>query len=172
MALFYSASFSPNANALSIRYDLSLRHWGQFYFPYQDWHWGKAQAAAESNLNPDARSYCGAVGLFQLMPSTAKGLKVNPYDPEQNIMGGIRYDRQLWRIWRGIKDPGARHDFTFASYNAGPGWIIKALRKIHGAQSWAPVGAALPAVTGPGNARQTNSYIAHIRAFYKRFTGQ
>ena len=49
----------------------------------------------ESDGNPQAKSRAGAVGLMQLMPSTAKDLRVNPRCPRQNVKGGVAYLRKL-----------------------------------------------------------------------------
>ncbi len=154
-------SVSAGANSL----DNAFRHWGQFYFPFQDWkHW-KAQGLAESGLNPRATSWCGARGIMQLMPSTAEMLGVNPFDPEGNIQGGIKYDRSLLRFWLKVPAAADRLDLIYASYNAGPGWILKAQR-LAGSCIWADVSKRLPAVTGK-NAGQTITYVKHIEAFYE-----
>jgi hypothetical protein len=71
----------------------------------------------ESGGNPDALSSAGAIGLMQLMPTTAKGLGVNPYDPKRNLEGGIKYLSQLADKYDG--------DYTraLAAYNAGSGRV-------------------------------------------------
>src|SRR5215469_12187380 len=69
-------------------------------------------------LSNDAVSPKGARGIMQLMPDTAKGLGVDPTDPNQNVTGGVRYIRQLQDRF------GAdRPDLIAAGYNAGPNAI-------------------------------------------------
>ncbi len=79
-----------------------------------------ALAWSESNFRPEALSGAGAIGMTQLMPATAQGMGVDPYDPEQNLEGGARYLKvQLDRF-------GGRADLALAAYNAGPTAVRKA----------------------------------------------
>lgn len=80
----------------------------------------KAIAKAESNFNPNCTSHCGAMGIMQLMPGTAKGLGVkDAYDPEQNIMGGAKLISNLLDKYDGSLS------LALAGYNAGTGNVKK-----------------------------------------------
>jgi soluble lytic murein transglycosylase-like protein len=78
---------------------------------------------SESNFHPAAVSHAGAIGLAQLMPGTAAGMGVDPWDPVQNLVGGARFLRgQLERF--------GSADLALAAYNAGPGRVEAAGRRI------------------------------------------
>jgi membrane-bound lytic murein transglycosylase MltF len=87
-----------------------------------------AQGYQESQLNQQAKSHVGAVGVMQIMPATGAELKVGDIRvTESNIHAGAKYMDQL--MTRYFKDadfsPTNRALFAFASYNAGPGNIAK-----------------------------------------------
>lgn len=74
--------------------------------------------ASESGGDPEAVSPAGAVGLMQLMPDTAARLGVDPWDPEQNVEGAVRYLSSLLSAFRSV-------DLSLIAYNAGPGFASR-----------------------------------------------
>lgn len=107
-----------------------------------DWRLLASQMYQESLFDPRARSWAGAAGLLQLMPATAREMGVSdPYDPEQNVAGGVRYLQWLEEQWlNDVPDPDQRLRFVLASYNTGRGHVQDAQRLAtkngHDPQNW------------------------------------
>ena len=102
-------------------YDHIIRHYCQKYAI--DQQLVKLVIEKESQFNPKAVSKSGAIGLMQLMPATAEILGVDdPYDPWENIKGGVSYLRDLFDIF----DDDV--ELVLAAYHAGPGLVRKLKR--------------------------------------------
>lgn len=108
----------------------------------------KAIMMAESNFNPYAISPKGAQGLMQLMPDTARLMKVdNPFDPDENIKGGIRYIKMLEEIFKGDLE------LILAAYNAGPQRVMEHKMSV-------------PPI------EETKTYIKRVKHYYNRLKKQ
>ena len=75
-------------------------------------------AKLESNFCHEKKSPYGAVGVFQLMPSTAKKLGFNPWYINENIKGGLTYYKMMYKQFGSM-------ELALAAYNAGPGNVAK-----------------------------------------------
>lgn len=120
-----SEYFSAKTGKIS-EYDDLLKD----YSKYLDWDWRILASLIyqESRFDNQARSWAGAVGLMQLLPSTAEQYGVTDLtDPYQNLEAGIKYLVWLDNFWeREIADKDERIKFVLASYNIGLGHIMDA----------------------------------------------
>lgn len=99
-------------------------------------------AKQESNFQNHKQNPSGAVGVFQLMPSTAKRMGLNPYNLNDNIKGGIMYYQMMYKKFGSM-------DLALAAYNAGPGNVAK--------------------YKGVPPFRETKSFINKIKTNYKTY---
>ena len=132
----YSFDFTDkpiNNSKWTKKYDIYFNKYTKRYFgPGFEYKWFKSQSIAESALNADAESWVGAKGLMQIMPATYRDIKEhNEFiigkieNPRWNIEAGIYYDKYLFNNWKAKRPFIDRLAFTFASYNAGMGNILK-----------------------------------------------
>jgi len=115
-------------------------------------------AEVESAFHPSARSRAGAVGLYQLMPQTAKslGLSVEPTDerliPEENARAAARYLRHLYRRF-------GDWSLVLAAYNAGETRVHRLLTETE-ANSYEMIAPLLPA--------ETRAYVPKMDSVLRR----
>ena len=98
-------------------------------------------AKLESGFCHEKKSPYGAVGVFQLMPSTAKKLGYNPYYVSDNIKGGLMYYKMMYQKFGSV-------ELALAAYNAGPGNVAK--------------------YNGMPPFKETKSFVANIMTEYNR----
>lgn len=158
-------------------YDKTIRKYARRYL--FDWRLISAQIYAESRFRYEAESYCGALGLMQIMPGTAKwleekaekntpelrGISQMLLDPKMNIHLGCYYDAMLFSRIKDAASGNDRQTMMLAAYNAGPGNLNKARRKSDTPDTWDGIRDYLP--------EETRNYIPTIYdryEIYKRWT--
>jgi soluble lytic murein transglycosylase-like protein len=102
-----------------------------------------AVAEVESQFKPDARSTADARGLLQVLPATAASLKLDPDNPESNVLAGARYLKLLLNRFQST-------DLALAAYNAGP----TAVSRVGGAPS-----------------TETLTYVANVQSRWRTLSG-
>lgn len=112
--------------------DYSPKQWSALF---------QAMIKVESNYNPNARSHANAIGLAQIIPETARYLRINVNDPVQNLDGGARYLLEQIESFGDVR-------LALAAYNAGP----QAVRKYAGIPPF----------------RETKAHVIRVMAEYNR----
>lgn len=142
------------------------REYGFVHDPSADWRLIKAMVHQKSSFRPKVvQPVSGAIGLMQLLPSTADEMGVDdPFDPEQSILGGTRYLGKLWAVWK-AEGGWDRWAFALGSYNAGLGHILEAQARATSRRypndRWSSIAVLLSEVTGE-HARETTEYVRKI----------
>lgn len=177
-AVLLSGSMVVMAETVTDRYDDTFRKYAQRFFgPGYDWRVFKAQAMAESNIDMNAKSWVGARGIMQLMPSTFREIQSkNPEmasinKPEWNIGAGVYYDRQLYLQWLDQQGESDSRPFMMASYNAGRGTLLRAQRiatsRVLDPALWLSITTVAPQVPRWRH-EETLVYVERIKANLER----
>lgn len=109
----------------------------------------QAVMEVESGYQVHARSHAGAIGLMQLMPQTARHLKVNAHDPEQNVEGGARLLDMLVKKYEGRRNGLS---LALAAYNAGSGTVDRS--------------GGIPPI------KETRDYVKKVLRRYRQLIGE
>ncbi|HOU01953.1 MAG TPA: transporter substrate-binding domain-containing protein [Bacteroidales bacterium] len=140
-ALLYTKYFQNSRSSLIVRSDYYTSLTGKIS-KYDDliksasekigWDWRLLASLIyqESRFNPLVRSRAGAYGLMQIMPVTGKHFGIDiTASPSNNVKAGVMYINWLRALFETkVSDPDERLKFVLASYNAGPGHILDAMR--------------------------------------------
>lgn len=183
----YSPFLNRSKGVIS-RYDhLFMRYSGT---ACMDWRLMAAQCYQESCFDANAKSWAGACGLMQIMPSTAShlGLPMSAiHDAEANVAAAARYMAELQGHFSDVGDPGQRVLFALAAYNGGFHHIRDAmvLTRKHGgnSQNWGDVREYVLRLSQPAyycdpavkygymRGAETADYVDRIRARWSEYCG-
>lgn len=183
----YAPFIDRSAGVIS-RYDPLFKK----YAPMARWDWRlmAAQCYQESCFDPDARSWAGACGLMQIMPSTASSLGLpmsQIHEPEPNIAASAKFTAQLMTKFSDIPNVVERQRFVLAAYNCGPLHVrdAMALTRKHGGDEhrWADVSRNMLLLRDPKyyndpvvkygymRSNETVDYVERICQRYAQYRG-
>ncbi len=177
-----STQRSDKTGSISLYDDLVKKYAKKYNF---DWVLITAQMYKESQFNPNAKSWVGALGLMQVMPQTGKELGFeNLYDPEASLHAGVKYmSRMRDRFSKDIPTKD-RVWFALASYNCGYGHVLDAQRvaEMEGLNpnKWfGNVAKAMPLLSIPKYSKKARhgycrceepvDYVSKIKTFYEAY---
>ena len=157
----------------STKYDKEIQEAVAKWWPSNiPWEWWKAQLYQESHFDPNAVSPVGAKGIAQFMPRTWRSISkklgfsnVSPFSAKHSIEAGAYYMAKLAHIWSWDRPEIDKWDLARASYNAGPGNLLKAQKKTNNSILYRDIIKGLPLVTGK-HSRETISYVQNIHRWY------
>ena len=180
--------FSPMLNrqgGVISHYDGYFRHYASFI--RWDWRLLAAQCYQESTFDPQARSWAGACGLMQIMPSTADHLGLargDMFNPEQNIAAAVKYLGELEALFADIHQRTERTKFVLAAYNGGHFHIRDAMalaeKNGHNKHVWREVEPYVLALSQPSCYNDPvvkNGYmrgsetVDYVRKIHERWNG-
>ncbi len=172
-----------------------ISQWDDLFKTYSeaastDWRLLAAICYQESCFDPMARSWAGACGLMQIMPTTAEsfGLTVDRiFEPEANVETAAKIINQLTMLYRDVPDAGERMSFVLASYNGGHGHVrdAMALAEKYGEDPfiWENVSEYILLLSQPKYYRdavvkcgymrgtETHDYVDRVRERYEEYAG-
>lgn len=122
------APFLDRSHGVISKYDALFRRYATL--ARWDWKLLAAQCYQESCFDSNARSWAGACGLMQIMPSTADHLNLSRselFNPERNVEAAVRYIIELEQKFREVPSAAERRNFVLASYNGGANHIKDAM---------------------------------------------
>lgn len=140
-ALLYAKYFKNSRSSIIVRSDYYALNTGKVskyddmireYSGSINWDWRLLASLIyqESRFDPNVKSWAGAYGLMQIMPVTGRNFGIDiTSSPENNMKAGIQYINWLHSIFDPkISDENERLNFILASYNAGPGHVLDAMK--------------------------------------------
>ena len=169
------ADYRCDADGITDRYDWIFQIAAKRWMPPEladNWCVQKALCVNESGLDPEAMSPAHAIGLCQVLETTAGdfGLRGQLRDVRSNVKASALTFERGWRFWLFKRTTECRIELVLAGYNAGDGNVLKAQILSGGRLCWEGIRPYLADVTGR-HALETENYITRFWTTWRRLRG-